>query len=122
MLLYVVFIYSFIFQLRITLFIPCEEYVNYGDYSHSFRAFWWAIYITKNVDSTIHLHRRKMSAHALLKMTRDLFRAMSLAPRQKCPRNVVEMKEAMAAFFGSDSVAISCHCKRSKIILVKVLT
>ena len=40
-----------------------------------------------------------MSAHALLKMTRDLFRAMSLALRQKCPRNVVEMKEAMAAFF-----------------------
>ena len=68
------------------------------------------------------LHRRKMSAHALLKIARDLFRAMSLAPRQKCPRNVVEMKEAMAAFFGSDSVALSCHCKRSKIILVKVLT
>ena len=67
-------------------------------------------------------HRRKMSTHALEKMTRDLFRAMSLAPRQKSPRNVVEMKEAMAAFFGSDSVAISCHCKRSKIILVKVLT
>ena len=44
-------------------------------------------------------HRRKMSAHALLKMTCDLFRAMSLALRQKCPRNVVEMKEAMAAFF-----------------------
>ena len=63
-----------------------------------------------------------MSAHALLKMTRDLFRAMSLPPRQKCPRNVVEMKEAMAAFSGSDSVAISWHCKRSKIILVEVLT
>ena len=63
-----------------------------------------------------------MSAHALLKMTRDLFRAMSLAPRQKCSRNVVEIKEAMVAFFGSDSVVISCHCKRSKIILVKVLT
>ena len=47
---------------------------------------------------------------------------MSLAPRQKYPRNVVEMKEAMAAFFGSDSVAISCHCERSKIILVEVLT
>ena len=29
------------------------------------------------------VHRRKMSAHALLKMTRDLFRAMSLALRQK---------------------------------------
>ena len=68
------------------------------------------------------LHRRKMSAHALLKMTRDRFRVMSLAPRRKCPRNVVQMKKAMAAFFGSDSVAISCHCKRSKIILVKVLT
>ena len=38
------------------------------------------------------------------------------------PANVVQMKEAMAAFFGSHSVAISCHCKRSKIILVKVLT
>ena len=37
-------------------------------------------------------------------MARDLFWAMSLAPRQKCPRNVVEMKEAMAASFGSDSV------------------
>ena len=67
-------------------------------------------------------HRRKMSAHALLKMTCDLFRAMSLALRHKCPRNVVEMKEVMAVFFGCDSVAISCHCKRSKIILVKVLT
>ena len=55
-------------------------------------------------------------------MTRDLFRSMSLAPRQKFPRNVVEMKGAMAAVFGSDSVAISCHCERSKIILVKVLT
>ena len=63
-----------------------------------------------------------MSAHALLKMTRDLFRAMSLTPRQKGPRNVVEMKGAVAAFFGSDSVAISYQCKRSKIILVKVLT
>ena len=63
-----------------------------------------------------------MSAHALLKMTRDLFRAMSLALRQNYPRNVVEMKEAMAGFFGSDSVAISCHCKRSKLIFIKVLS
>ena len=63
-----------------------------------------------------------MSTHALQKMARDRFRAMSLAPRQKCPRNVVEMKKAMAAFFGSDNVAISCHFKRSKIILVDVLT
>ena len=63
-----------------------------------------------------------MPTHALQKMTRDLFRAMSLAPRQKCLRNVLEMKGAMATFFGSDSVAISCHCKRSKIFLVEVLT
>ena len=55
--------------------------------------------------SGIHFHRRKMSAHALLKITRDRFRVMSLAPRRKCPRNVVQMKVAMAAFFGSDSVA-----------------
>ena len=68
------------------------------------------------------LHRRKMSTHALQKMARNRFRAMSLAPRQKCPRNVVEMKEAMAAFFRSNNVAISCHCKRSKIILVEFLT
>ena len=39
-----------------------------------------------------------MSAHALLKMTRDLFRAMSLALRLKYPRNVLEMKAAMVAF------------------------
>ena len=74
------------------------------------------------VTTRVNLHRRKMSTHALQKMTRDLFRAMSLAPRQKRPRNVVEIKEAMAAFCGSDSVAISSHCKRSKIILVEVLT
>ena len=48
-----------------------------------------------------------MSTHALEKITRDLFRVMSLALRQKYPRNVVEMKEAMAAYFGSDCVAIS---------------
>ena len=70
----------------------------------------------------VAIHQRKMSTHALQKMTRDRFRVMSLAPRRKCPRNVFEMKEAMAAFFGSDSVAISCHCKRSKIILVEALT
>ena len=55
-------------------------------------------------------------------MTRDRFRVMSLAPRRKCPRNVVQMREAMAALFGNDSVAISCHCKRSKIILAYVLS
>ena len=48
------------------------------------------------------LHWRKMSAHALLKMTRDLFRVMSLAPRRKCPRNVVQMRDAMVALFGND--------------------
>ena len=55
-------------------------------------------------------------------MTCDRFGVMSLAPRRKCPRNVVQMTEAMVALFRNDSVAISCHCKRSKIILVKVLT
>ena len=60
------------------------------------------------------VHRRKMSTHALQKMTRDPFRVMSLAPRRKCPWNVVQMKEAMVAFLTA--------CKRSKIILVKVLT
>ena len=52
----------------------------------------------KVVKKSSTLYRRKMSTHALEKMTRDLFRAMSLAPRQKCPGNVVEMKGAMAAF------------------------
>ena len=41
----------------------------------------------------------KMSTHALEKMSLDLFRAMSLAPRQKYPRNVVEMKEVDGSFF-----------------------
>ena len=77
-------------------------------------------YIAPTVTPTVHW--RKMSTHALRKIARDRFRAMSLALRQKCPRNVVEMKEAMAACFGSDNVAISCHCKRSTIILVEVLT
>ena len=76
----------------------------------------WFIYASGKTKVTgLTVHRRKMSAHALLKMTRDLFRAMSLGLRQKCPGNVVEMKgamAAMAAFFGSDSVASSCHCKR----------
>ena len=39
-----------------------------------------------------------LTTHALEKMTRDRFRVMSLAPRRKCARNVVQMKEAMAAF------------------------
>ena len=63
-----------------------------------------------------HKSDRKKEKSTDEKMTRDLFRAMSLAPRQKYPRNVVEMKGSMEAFFGSDSVAISCHCNRLKII------
>ena len=58
----------------------------------------------------------------LWKMTCDRYRVMSLAKSRKCARNVVQMKEAMAAFFVIDSFAISCHCKRWKIILVRVLT
>ena len=57
----------------------------------------------------------------LWKMTCDRYRVMSLAKSRKWARNVVQMKEAMAAFFGIDSFAISCHCKRSKIILVNNL-
>ena len=53
------------------------------------------------------------------KITRDRFRVMSVAPRRKCARNVVQMKEAMIAFFGSNSFAISCHCKGSKIFWSK---
>ena len=79
---------------------------------------WWSGFMHTSASATskfrLRVHRRKMPTHAPEKMTRDLFRALSLAPRQKYPRNV-EMKEAMAAFFGSDSVATSCHCKRSKI-------
>ena len=66
-----------------------------------------------------HKSNRKKEKSTDEKMTRDLFRAMSLAPRQKYPRNVVEMKGSMEAFFGSDSVAISCHCNRLKIIWSK---
>ena len=40
------------------------------------------------------------------KMTHDWFRMMSLAPSQKCPRNV-EMKKRCQRFFGSDNFAIS---------------
>ena len=35
---------------------------------------------------------------------------------------LLRWKKRWQLFFGSDSVAISCHCKRSKIILVEVLT
>ena len=60
-----------------------------------------------------------MSTNALQKVARDLFRAMSLAPRQECPRNVVEMKEAIAAFFGSDSVAIFATVRDQKLFWSK---
>ena len=60
-----------------------------------------------------------MSTHALEKMIRDLFRAMSLAPKQKYPRNVVEMKEAMAALFGSDSVAFFATVRDQKLFRSK---
>ena len=86
----------------------------------------WIPVFKKKDRADFNLHRRKMSTHALEKMTRDLFRAMSWAPRQKCTGNMIKMllrwKKRWQLFFGSDSVAISCHCKRSKIILVKVLT
>ena len=38
------------------------------------------------------------------------------------PAKCCWINEAMAAVFGSNSFAISCHCKRSKIILVELLT
>ena len=99
---------------------------GYGPFNTKFSYFFnigrFFLNTAKTKISSCGIHRRKMSAHALLKMTRDLFRVMSLAPRRKCSRNVVQVREAIVAFFGSDSVAISCHCKRSKFILVKVLT
>ena len=65
------------------------------------------------------VHRRKMSAHALLKMTRDLFRAMSLALRQKYPRNVVEMKEAMAAFLAVTALQFLATARDQKLFWSK---
>ena len=64
-----------------------------------------SVKVNYNIARVLALHRRKMSTHGVQKMTHDRFRVMSLAPRRKCPRNVVQMKVAMAAFFGSDSVA-----------------
>ena len=63
-----------------------------------------------------------MSTHALQKKTRDLFRAMSLAPRQKCPRNVFETKETMADFFGVTALQFLATVRDQKIVLVEVLT
>ena len=57
--------------------------------------------------------------HALQKMARDLFRAMSLAPRQKCPRNVVEMKEAMAAFLAVTALQFLATVRDQKLFWSK---
>ena len=65
------------------------------------------------------LHWRKMSAHALLKMTRDLFRVMSLAPRRKCPRNVVQMRDAMVALFGDDGLQFLATVRDQKLFWSK---
>ena len=65
------------------------------------------------------LHWRKMSAHALLKMTRDLFRVMSLAPRRKCPRNVVQMRDAMVALFGNDGLQFLATVRDQKLFWSK---
>ena len=51
----------------------------------------WIPVFKKKDRADFNLHRRKMSTHALEKMTRDLFRAMSWAPRQKCTGNVTKM-------------------------------
>ena len=55
-----------------------------------------------------------MSTHALEKITRDRFWVMSLAPRRKCPRNVVQMKEAMAAFHYLIQIKHSNHWKEKE--------
>ena len=60
-----------------------------------------------------------MSAHALLKMTRDLFRVMSLAPRRKCPRNVVQMRDAMEALFGNDGLQFLATVRDQKLFWSK---
>ena len=65
------------------------------------------------------LHWRKMSAHALLKMTRDLFRVMSLAPRRKCPRDVVQMRDAMVALFGNDGLQFLATVRDQKLFWSK---
>ena len=55
-----------------------------------------------------------MSTHALEKITRDRFRVMSLAPRRKCPGNVVQMKEGMAAFHYLIQIKHSNHWKEKE--------
>ena len=72
------------------------------------------------VTTRVNLHRRKRSTkNALQKMTRDLFRAMSLAPRQKRPRNVVEMKEAMVAFLAVTALQFLATVRDQKLFWSK---
>ena len=59
-----------------------------------------------------------MSAHALLKITRDLFRNV-IGSDAKMP---VEMRKIMAVFLTVIALWFSCHSKRSKNIWVKVLS
>ena len=40
----------------------------------------------------------------------------------KSPRNIVKIKEEMAAFFVRGSVVVCCHCEWSKIILVEIFS
>ena len=60
-----------------------------------------------------------MSTHALEKMTRDLFRAMSMAPRKKYPRNVVQIKRAMAAFLAVTALQLLVTVKDQKLFWSK---
>ena len=60
-----------------------------------------------------------MSTHTLEKMTRDRFRVMSLAPRRKCPRNVVQMKEAMAAFLAVTALQFLATVRDQKLFWSK---
>ena len=66
-----------------------------------------------------HRSPAKMSAHALEKMTRDRFRAISLAPRQKCPRNVFDMKETMAAFLAVTALQFVATVRDQKLFWSK---
>ena len=52
-------------------------------------------------------------------MTRDRFRVMSLAPRRKCPRNVVQMRDAMVALFGNDGLQFLATVRDQKLFWSK---
>ena len=64
-----------------------------------------------------YFHWRKMSTRALQKWHVIYFGQCHWLWGKKAREML-----AIALFFGSDRVAISCLCKRSKIILVEVLT